>query len=167
MTEKETELLNKVGFSEVLKEIPGTVIGHDIGRFTERQYEKSFDSYVDDYRHIFEKMEVICIAKPDFRNYVIEKSCETLVSAIRENVKHTKKYWWYDKRTLQQDTYKMVIVGYLTPAVLSMKFRISEEFCEKLKEIWMKEFPGSPYEIATMDKIVSGFGYRWFKIGRD
>lgn len=163
MVEKDKELLEKMGFSEILKEIPGTVVGHDISRFTEKQYEKSFEAYVDQYRHIFEKLEIISMAKPDFRDYVIEKSCETLVGAIREEVNRTKKFWWYDKRTMQQDLYKMVIFAYLTPAVLEMKFRISEEFCEKLQEIWLKEFPGSVYEMATMSEIASGFGFRWFK----
>lgn len=163
MMDKETELLEKMGFPEILKEIPGTVLGHDIDRFTEKQYEKSMDAYVNEYRHIFEKLEVISMAKPDLRNYVIEKASGTLVDAIREALESTKKHWWNDKRALQQDTYKMVIVGYLTPAVLSMKFRISEEFCEKLQEVWMREFPGSSYEIVTVDNIASGFGYQWFK----
>lgn len=165
MTTEELELLEKMGLSDVKKSISKMVTGYEPGKFSEAQYEEVFEEYVEQGRPAFQKLEMICVVKPDLREVVLEDVCAEVVKEIRGNVMEAKKHWWSNKQSMRLDRYKMIIVGYLNPAVLDMKLRISEEFCEKLREMWLEEFPKEAYEIASEKEIASGFNQSWFYFG--
>lgn len=160
--EKELDVFAEREWKEVLTEIPGTVIGRNMGQFNEKEYESSLKKYMEEFRGTFEKLQKICDRDPEKAPETIKSVCRELLDAIGSEIGTAGKWFRFNERALQLDTYKMVILTYLTPAVLNMELEISGKFVHELHEEWIRRYPKQPYKIAEEQEIAAGFGRRWY-----
>lgn len=150
-------------FAEILAEIPELVLGHDTARFNEREYADSLEEYKNQYVPILRKLEECCDAAQDEREELISRACAAILDALGNDIKDPEKYRGWNSRALQLDTYKMVIITYMTPAVFKMGLGISEAFNHRFHDLWLERYPKQPYEVVTEQQIAAGFGRRWYQ----
>ena len=150
-------------FQEILSLLPGTVLGRGMEQFTKSEYRSSLAAYTDENRGIFERMQRFCARYPQRTDEALRLACRTLLDAVAADLDAPRKKQGLNERALRLDACKMVIVTYLTPAVLEMGLEIGEPFVRALREEWLSRCPRQSYELVTGEMIAQGFEKKWYQ----
>lgn len=160
--QSKAQILRDSDFQSILLHLPGTVLGRGMKQFTRSDYELSLVAYTDENREAFERLQQFCNEHPEQADNAVHLACCSLLDAINVDLAVPRNHLPND-RALRLDDCKMVIVTYLTPAVLGMKLKISEQFVWTLREEWLNCYPKQPYELITGETIVEGFQRKWYQ----
>jgi len=143
----------------VLSHIPHTVVGREIKQFTKAEYGSYFSAYVEENRAIFQRLQQFCDRHTQQRGAALQLTCDTLLNAMVRDL--SRKSQIGTGRLLQFDTYKMVVVSYLTPCVFHLDLDLSLEFNQRLLETWLAHYPKQRYQLVTEAQISAGFQRKW------
>ena len=163
MSMENREWKNKKALPHILSSIPTAVLGRTTDHFTKENYSASLARYTDEIREIFDSLQACCDAAPEKEEEILRAACGALLDAVSDDLSSRDKYRRFNERALKLDTYKMVIVTYLTPAVYKMELGISEKFNEILHEEWLLRWPKQPYQTVTEEMISAGFDRKWYQ----
>ncbi len=154
--------MGKESLDAVIKMIPQTVINRNMEQFQRDRYQNSLKTYIEENTETFRLLQDLCDQDPSRTEEALQVACSAVLDAIETDLSQ-KKYRRLNSRALQLDTYKMVIVTYLTPAVFKMELPVSERFNEMLQKEWQKRYPKQPYQIATEEMVMAGFRTKWYQ----
>lgn len=116
MSMENREWKNKKALPHILSSIPTAVLGRTTDHFTKENYSASLARYTDEIREIFDSLQACCDAAPEKEEEILRAACGALLDAVSDDLSSRDKYRRFNERALKLDTYKMVIVTYLTPA---------------------------------------------------
>lgn len=145
----------------VLPPVIASVLSQGLTQFTPADYQSSLQAYMASICENFMLLQRFCDACPERATSALHIVCNGLVDALHEDLSHPGRYKGFNRRALQLDTYKMVIVAYLTPAVYKMDIDISHSFNQMLREAWLTRFPKQTYQPITAETIMQGFNRKW------
>lgn len=148
---------------EIVLNFPDMVRNQDLKEFNKVDYKSSLSDYTDSNRKTFEALQNLCLEHPDRQEEILREACGILMDAVERDLADPEKCRGLNGRALLFDTYKMVIVTYLTPAVYRMELEISGPFNDILHEEWIRRYPKHPYQKVSEEIIAAGFERKWYQ----
>lgn len=130
-------------------------------QFKTKLYATAIKEYMIASRPSLEYLERACVVRSDEKEDILEKSAKHFITAIKEDILHSKK----NKSkisTLELDDYKMALVLFTIPMILELNLDISDKFADKIIEAWIEEFPKSIIKKGTFEHINAGFRKKGF-----
>lgn len=110
---------------------------------TRKDYGPHFESYVQQYRSLFERFPEALSDREDAARVLAEHLVEGISA------------WAKNSSQLDEAKYTMCLL--FIPAVRSLGLEGVEEFCRVLHEAWMKKYPKRPFQAVTYREIDEGF----------
>ena len=152
----------KKNYEEVLEEISGVFLRHTdlMSRFNEKEYEDSFEAFMEAERGIIEKVDLCCRMVPDEvraerLNNIAARLIDTIMEAIEEKAGRSR-----GKRNVVINDYKMQQVVYIVPMIRELHLSTGEEFCDAMIENWKLRNKGDVYYKGDYHTLIDGFRRR-------
>lgn len=132
-----------------------------MAKMTKQLYFDYFDAYSKDCRTPFAQLEQAVLLCSDRRDEIIDRAVAELMQQLAR---------WLDEKTGQRsrskyraalDDAKYTIALLLVPAVRRYGLSISEDYCERLHEVWIQTHPETRFELGTYEELTSGFKRKW------
>ena len=121
-------------------------------RITRDQYMPSFELYRDGCAPVFERLNAA--VPPEQQEALLSAAAERLLDDLAATW-DAEKGKSARQRRMSDD--KLIVAIFLVPMVRTLELPISEQFCEKLQQGWVKRYPKEPFYLGTYDAISSGF----------
>lgn len=114
-----------------------------LDRFTRREYEKAFRSYVQTYAHA-------CRKEIEEAGDALPALAEALLDELEEGRRRTR-FW---NRSTQSFDEKQTVIKYFVPMLLEQG---DAAFACCLHEAWCRRWPRDSYEQASFEELRKGF----------
>ncbi|MBQ9592851.1 MAG: hypothetical protein IJR36_03115 [Lachnospiraceae bacterium] len=149
-------------FDEVLEKIEGVFLRHTdlMKQFNEKEYEDSFEAFMEQERGIIEQVDMSCRMVPaDVRASRLREIAARLIEAIMRTIDE-KAGRSRSKRNVVENDFKMQQVVYIVPMIRELHLPVSEEFCDCLIEEWKARNNGDFYYKGDYHQLIDGFRRR-------
>lgn len=120
------------------------------------------EAYLTACRPAIDHLERCARMDPEHADEWAVKGAESFIRQVDAWLTQHPDWKSKRKRNLLVDNTKFTIALFLIPMLSRVNWQVAKPFARKVRELWLKNHPESPFSLATYQDLLGGFRKRWF-----